>query len=269
MSHDHHGHGLAEMLDLDAQILEPAMREVREDIAGLADGPVCSILDLGAGTGTGTFGLLQHFSEARAIAVDASADMLAHLMGRARELGLADRVTTVAADLDEGVPTVEPVDLVWAAASLHHLADPERTLAQIVDVVRPGGLLAVSETSGLPRFIPDDAPGGTVEARAHALLTGDRAGDMPTMGSDWGPRLERAGLVVELHRPITVEVDDSTRPLVARYAAAALPQILAAVSDRLDESERQAFEELIEGVGERDDLEVRSERRLWMARRHP
>ncbi|MET0446772.1 MAG: class I SAM-dependent methyltransferase, partial [Aeromicrobium sp.] len=120
--HDHHDHGLADLLDLDADVLADALRSIHADIARLSDSPVRTILDLGAGTGTGTFGLLRHFPEARATAVDASDEMLEHLTGRAADLGVADRVTTLRADLDEIVPALEPVDLAWASASLHHLA---------------------------------------------------------------------------------------------------------------------------------------------------
>lgn len=109
--------------------------------------------------------------------------------------------------------------LAWASASLHHLADPDRTLAQLAVAIRPGGLLVVIELAGLPRFVPDHALGGAVESRAHALLAANRTADMPTMGSDWAPRLTRAGLVVELDRTILVDLTGST-PAVGAYAAA-------------------------------------------------
>src|SRR5690349_17053453 len=115
--HDHHG--LAEVLDLDAEIFATTLQGMYDDIDQAADSPVRSILDLGAGTGSGTFGLLRHFSDAHAVAVDASADMLAHLEQQAEHLGLSDRVTTLRADLDEEMPPMRDVDLVWASASLH------------------------------------------------------------------------------------------------------------------------------------------------------
>lgn len=259
------------MLDLDAEIFAPATRAVHEDIDRAADSPIRSILDLGAGTGTGTFGLLRHFTQARAIAVDASADMLAHLERQAEHLGLADRVTTLRADLDDAVPAVEAVDLAWASASLHHLADPDRTLAQIAEAIRPGGLLAVAELDGLPRFLPGETPSGAAELRAHELLTADRALDMPAMGSDWGPRLTRAGLAIELHRTVPVELASPVPAIVGRYAAATLTRIRGAVADRLEPADRQALDALLDGgpedVRRRTDLHVSAERWLWIARR--
>ena len=270
--HDHGGDdALSELLDLDAEVLAEALAGVRADIARLADSPVREILDLGAGTGTGTFGLLGHFPSARVRAVDASETMLAHLRRRADGLGLADRVTTVLADLDQSLPELAPVDLVWASASLHHLADPDRTLAQVTAAIRPGGLLAVVELAGPPRFVPDDAPGGAAEARAHALLAADRAVDLPTMGSDWGERLTRAGLVVELDRAVVADVAPPLPPVVGEYAHATLTRLRSGLADRLAAPDRDALDALLAGgandVRRRDDLHVSSERRLWIARR--
>lgn len=271
MSNHHDHHDLAEMLDLDAEVFAPAMRAVYQDIDRTAGFPIRSILDLGAGTGTGTFGLLQYFTEAHAVAVDASDDMLAHLKHQAEHHGLADRVTTIRADLDEAVPAADAVDLAWASASLHHLADPDRTLVQIAEAIRPGGLLAVAELDGLPRFVPGETPGGAAELRAHALLAADRAQDMPAMGSDWGPRLTRAGLVVEHHRAIPVDLTPPAPAIVGRYAAATLTRIRGAVVDRLDPADREAFDALLDDgpddVRHRADLSVSAERQLWIARR--
>lgn len=286
MSHHHHpaqahhdGHhdglgdhdALSQLLDLDAEVLAEPLRAVRSDIERLTDSPVRSIVDLGAGTGTGTFGLLEHFPGAQVVAVDASEEMLEGLRRRAETLGLTDRVSTRCADLDQAVPELAPVDLAWAAASLHHLADPDRTLGQIVAVIRPGGLLAVLEMSGPPRFVPEDTPGGRAEARAHALLAADRAVDMPAMGGDWGARLTRAGLVVELDRDVVVDLAPRLAPRVGDYAAATLARVRGAVADRLDATDRDAFDALLAGgasdVRRRSDLRLVTDRRLWVARR--
>ena len=270
--HDAQGAGgdLADLLDLDAEVMSEQLHAVRTDIETLADSPVRSILDLGAGTGSGSFGLLRHFTDAHVLAIDASEEMLERLRRSAQQLGLSDRVSTVCADLDQTVPGPGGADLAWASASLHHLADPDRTLAQLAAAIRPGGLLVVIELAGLPRFVPDHAPGGAVESRAHALLAADRAADMPTMGSDWGPRLTRAGLVVELDRTILVDHTPST-PAVGAYAAATLTRIRERVADRLDPTDRGSLDALLAGgtsdVRRRTDLRVSTERRLWIARR--
>ena len=268
--HDAHD-ALSDLLDLDAEVLAEPLQAVRTDIERLVDSPVRSILDLGAGTGAGTFGLLRHFAGAHVVAVDASEKMLERLRRRAETLGLTHRVSTLCADLDEALPELAPVDLAWASASLHHLADPDHTLAQVAAAIRPNGLLAVVELADFPRFVPDDTPGGGAEARAHALLAAERAVDMPAMGCDWGDRLTQAGLVVEMDRAVVVDLAPPLARVVGDYAAATLMRVRSAVADRLSTADRQALDALLAGgasdVRRRSDLRVGTERRLWIARR--
>lgn len=276
-SHHPHAHGvdaedLQELLDLDAQVFAAALQEVRADIERAADAPVRSILDLGAGTGTGTLGLLQHFPDAYATAIDGDEQMLERLRLRAGELGLADRVETVLADLDEGLPVDEQVDLAWASASMHHMADPDRTLAEVAGVVRPGGLVAVVELTGYPRFLPDGTAAGAAEAGAHAVLAADRAVDLPAMESDWSARLVRAGLVVLTERAVVLDLtSQELGPEVDRYAFGTLTRIRGAVADQLSAADLEQLDALLDGgVGDvrgRTDLHVRAERQLRIARK--
>ncbi|WP_310964538.1 methyltransferase [Nocardioides terrisoli] len=270
-SHHQASQGGVDLLDLDAEVIAEQLHAVRTDLGRLVDEPVRRIVDLGAGTGTGTFGLLEHFPDAQVVAIDSSEEALDRLRRRAEQLGLSDRVSSLCADLDEGVPPLEPVDLAWASASLHHLSDPDRTLAGVAAAIRPRGLLSVVELAGFPRFLPDGTPGSAAEARAHELLAADRAIDAPTMGSDWGPRLVRAGLVLEIDRAIAIDLTPPQPPVVGEYAAGALERIRGAVADRLGADDLGALDELLTGgpndVRRRNDLQVRTERWLWIARR--
>ncbi|NEC16886.1 class I SAM-dependent methyltransferase, partial [Streptomyces parvus] len=146
--HDQHRHdsaappdGLPEILDLDAALFAPHLTALTGRIACLAGDDVRHIVDLGSGTGTGTFALLEQFPTARVTAVDSSPAMLERLVSAARERGLGDRVRTLEADAGAGLPGVADADLVWASASLHHLDDPATALAGIRAALRPGGLL--------------------------------------------------------------------------------------------------------------------------------
>src|ERR1022692_2030209 len=178
---------LAELLDLDAEVLHSYLSEltawIQEQATDLAPR---RILDLGSGTGTGAFALLRRFEGADVIALDRSEQLLRHLRDKARDLGVADRVRTVQADLDAGWPAVDTVDLVWASSSLHHLADPDRVLTEAYAALRPFGLLAVIEMDSFPRFLPDDVGLGRpgLEARCHALLAERHADEVPHLGSD-------------------------------------------------------------------------------------
>ncbi|WP_233549293.1 class I SAM-dependent methyltransferase, partial [Clavibacter lycopersici] len=82
--------------------------------------------------------------------------MLARVAERAVVDGLADRIRTVHADLDAGWPALPPADVIWASLMLHEVADPARLLARARDGLAPGGILAVVEMDGPPRFLPDD-----------------------------------------------------------------------------------------------------------------
>src|ERR1700758_2804178 len=122
MAHEH----LADLLDLDAEVLSEYHREVIEWVlSNLTER--ARVIDVGAGTGTGTLALARQLPDAEVIALDVDEQMLKHIQDKARASGLADRIRTVQADLDQAWPAgLKPADLVWAANSLHHLGDPAR-----------------------------------------------------------------------------------------------------------------------------------------------
>jgi SAM-dependent methyltransferase len=266
---------LAELLDLDAEVLHATLSEVTAWIQELAAGlTVSRILDLGSGTGTGTFALLQRFERADVIALDASAQLLDRLTGKARRLGVAGRVRTVQADLNAGWPAIGTVDLAWASASLHHMADPDRVLTGVFAALRPGGILAVIEMDSFPRFLPDDLGLGRpgLEARCHAVLAEEHAHELPHLGSDWGPRLSKAGFTAGAERIFAI---DLKRPLPAsagRYAQAFLRRIRSGLDGRMNADDLATLDTLVGsdgpgGVLHRSDLTVRTARTVWMARR--
>ena len=266
---------MAELLDLDAEVTHSHLAEVTAWIRELAaDPPPGRILDLGSGTGTGAFALLERFDQAEVIALDVSAEMLERLSGKARVLGVADRIRTVQADLDTAWPAIDAVDLAWASRSLHHLADPDRVLAEVFATLRPGGLLVVAEIASFPRFLPDDLGLGRpgLEARCHALLAERQTAELPHLGSDWGPRLSRAGFTIEAERPFVIDLSAPLPAASGRYAQASLRRIRSAVDGRLSADDLAVLDTLIDsdgpgGVLHRSDLTVRNTRTLWAARR--
>src|ERR1700759_1552475 len=161
MAHEH----MADRLDLDAEVLSESHREVAEWVSSNLT-ERARVIDVGAGTGTGTLALARQLPDAEVIALDVAEEMLKHIQDKARASGLADRIRTVQADLDQAWPDgLKPADLVWAANSLHHMGDPARAVAQIYQILRPGGLLAVTELESVPRFLADTAGAG-VQGRA-------------------------------------------------------------------------------------------------------
>jgi ubiquinone/menaquinone biosynthesis C-methylase UbiE len=282
--HQHHQHhpaaetdesAMAELLDLDAEVLHSYLSEVTAWIQELtADLRPRRILDLGSGTGTGAFALLQRFEGADAIALDVSAQLLHRLRDKARDLGVADRVRTVQADLDVAWPAIDTVDLVWASSSLHHMADPDRVLTEVFAVLHPGGLLAVIEMDSFPRFLPDDLGRGRpgLEARCHAALADRQADEVPHLGSDWGALLSQAGFTIEAKRPFVIDLAPPLPAATGRYAQTSLRRIRSSLDDRISTDDRATLDTLLDsdgpdGVLQRDDLTVRTARTGWVARR--
>jgi SAM-dependent methyltransferase len=303
--HHHHHHDddgnadLAELLDLDAEVLHGYLTDVMAWVHGRAPGRTRRILDLGAGTGAGALALAQTFADAQVIAVDVAESMLARLAHR-------DRIRTVVADLDTGWPAVGEVDLVWAANSMHHLADPDRVLGEVFGALVPGGLLALAEMDSFPRFLPDHDLGSGLEARCHAALAEARAADMPNLGSDWAPRLRKAGFAIEAERQFVIDVTAPLPAAAGRYAQASLRRLRSGLADRLAAADLAALDRLTgdapaeprfsapsggpgagsstepgfsapsggpgaasstESVLHRPDLRIRAERTVWAARR--
>ena len=216
-AHHHDGSetAFAELLDLDAAVLHSYWTDALSWVRHAASGSGSRrILDVGAGTGTGAIALAQLFTDAEVIAVNASEQLLERIRGKAQDQGLAERVRTVRADLDEDWPALGPIDVTWASMSLHHLADPDRVLADIFAATRPGGLLAVAEFTESLRFLPDDLGFGRpgLEARCLAALAIERAHSLPELGADWAARLRAAGFTLLGERIFTIELDPPSRP---------------------------------------------------------
>jgi SAM-dependent methyltransferase len=268
--HHHHGHDhddddLAEMLDLDAEVLHEYLTEMLGWLHERAGGRTRRILDLGSGSGTGTLALAQRFPEADVVAVDMSAPMLHRIQDKARALGVAERIHTRQADLDAGWPALEPVDLAWASASLHHLADPDRVLTEVLATLRPGGLFAVVELAAFPYFLPADLGIGRpgLEERCHAEINAN----VPLLGADWGPRLRKAGFTVEAERQFAIALTPPLPAAAGRYAQQALGRLRNGLGDRLDAEDRATLDTLLshDGLVSRTDLTVRTSRTVWLA----
>ncbi|MFJ8006661.1 class I SAM-dependent methyltransferase [Streptomyces fagopyri] len=288
MSHTHphasphaspHGHrhvadsdSQTEILDLDAEVLAEHIADITAWL------PITStpgrIVDLGCGTGTGTFALLDRFPDADVTAVDSSAEHLHRLRERARTEGVQDRVRTVRADLDAANwPDLGSPDLVWASASMHHMADPGGALRKVYDTLVPGGLFAVVELAGFPRFLPENAPEDRpgLEERCHEASDRFHAEHVSHRGADWGALLTAAGFAIEGERTVSVHIEGAGSEAVGRYASATLRRLRGSVADALSAEDLASLDQLLDADGphsvlRRDDLVVRTERDVWAAR---
>jgi SAM-dependent methyltransferase len=261
---------MADLLDLDAEVLSDYHREVAEWVSASLT-QRSRVIDLGAGTGTGTLALARQLPDAEVIALDVDEQMLKHLQDKARASGLADRVRAVPADLDRAWPDgLAPADLVWAANSMHHMRDPARAVEQVHQVLRPGGLLAVTELESFPRFLTDPA-GAALEDRIHAAMARGRDEAGMHMHEDWPARFTAAGLVVESERRFEIALPPPPgSPMatsVARYAMATLLRARHGLQDKLGAGDIAQLDALALALPTRDDLTVRTSRTVWLARR--
>lgn len=279
--HDHHhGHrhphddaDLANLLDLDAEVLGSWLEDVTDWLTPHAPAAPRRILDLGAGTGAGSLALARRFRSAEVVAVDRSATMLDRVRAAATREGLADRVRPVEADLDAARPDVDDVDLAWASSSLHEVGDPDRLLRDVHGVLRPGGVLVVAEMDALPRFLPDEVGFGRPGLEERCQEAAARAGW--NAYPDWSAHLERAGFEVLERRTFATAgpVPSAGRgPSAAgRYAQAHLRKIRAGLAGRIDDDDLATLDRLLadgpDGVLHRPDLTVRGGRTVWVARR--
>lgn len=261
--------GPAALLDLDAEVLDAYLSRVTAWVGELAPSHVSSVLDLGAGTGTGSIALAGRFPGAQVTAIDNSAEMLGRVRGAAGRRGLTGRIETVQSDLDAGWPELRPMDVAWAASSMHHFADPDRVLRGVFGALRPGGLFVVIEMDDLPRFLPRDIGFGRpgFETRVHEAMT--RAGANPH--PNWQPFLARAGFdPIEVGR-FSIDTDPAP-PRTSEYAEMLMRRCREGVGDQLDTEDSATLDRLLDGddpagLAQRTDLTISGSRTAWAARR--
>lgn len=275
MTHNVHHHGnahaygdeaqLAELLELDGELIGTYLDEATAWVEKYAPPAPRTIIDIGAGTGSGSIALARRFDRAGIIAVDNSAAMLDRLGVAVGEQQLTHRVRGVQADLDEHWPDLGAADIVWAASSLHHITDPDRALRDAYLALNPGGVLVVTEIDGLPQFLPDDVGRGRpgMESRCHEALAHLNWNAHP----DWQPHLERAGFSIAERHTFTVTAKSAN---IARYAQAYLSRVRTALESHLPADDRNVLDHLLssghdESILQRSDLTYRGDRTAWAA----
>ena len=260
-----HDTGLAELLDLDAILGAPVLAQALDAAFLALGGAPLSVLDLGAGTGTGTRALAARFPGARIDSLDASPGMLDRLGTAAAEAGIADRVEPHLVDLDGNWPAVlsGPVDLAWAALSLHHVTDPAQLLDQVFGALRPGGVLVVIEMAGGPTYSPGDL--GTGRDGLGERLVGALAAHGYPVTGEWTTALTAAGFTPVQRRKIAFPVSAGATD-GARYLALELGRYVSRLDEDLAAEDLTALETAIAALeAGTSELTVTSGRVVWIA----
>ena len=185
------------------------------------------LLDFGCGTGTQTLLFAPHFR--KTLAVDIDEGSLGTLAQSARAAGLSDRVVPLHYDGASIPIESRSVDYAISFEVLEHVDDEAKALSELLRVLRPGGVLAMSvpnrwwifETHGaalpllkwnrvpffswLPRPLHDRWARARIYSRREIVT-----------------RLGRAGFTVERSLYITAPMDVIRNPGVQRLLRAAV-----------------------------------------------
>jgi len=262
-----HGPDLGALLDLDAAIHSELLDEATALVAALAGdaSAVRRVVDIGAGTGSGTFALADRFPSAEIVAVDVNERMLAQVRERARSQGLEGTVTTLAADVSAVAPALGAADVIWSSSALHEVSDPALAFQNLFDALVSGGLLVVLEMDGPPRVLP--ASFAAFEDRLRTV------GDVTpaTHHPDWTAAIEAAGFSMIETRQLRSESAMPADWTAGEYAALELRRVGHNAMRSLDDSDRATLVTLTGdgpgGVRSLGELWIRGTRTLWAARR--
>ncbi len=106
------------------------------------------ILVAGCGTGQQPIGTAQRFPKARVLAIDLSLASLAYAKRKSDAAGVA--IDYAQADILALAPD-RRFDMIESSGVLHHLADPTRGWATLLNLLKPGGVMRVGLYSELGR----------------------------------------------------------------------------------------------------------------------
>lgn len=123
-----------------------AAPELRQAIASLGLAPGMRVLDAGCGSGEALAWLSADVGpEGMVVGID-----LAHAHARAAEAIAPPGASVVQANLAQLPLAHASLDLVWSVNTLNHLREPVGALQTLASLLRPGGRIALGQSSLLP-----------------------------------------------------------------------------------------------------------------------
>ncbi|MFE6774489.1 class I SAM-dependent methyltransferase [Streptomyces sp. NPDC057702] len=297
-AHPHTGqpHGHTHHADLDwategprlvreAEVYQPLTEQVitwlHERLAATGTRPdaVRRVLDIGSGAGIVTCLLTEAFPRAEVVAVDAAQPLLDLTADRAARHGVGDRVSTLLADLPDGVArgangdaaTTDPApatdaagrpvvagigeaDVIWSRKVLHHVGDQRDVVNRLARALRPGGLIALTE-GGLPsRFLPRDLGFGRpgLQARLNVAteerFEGMRAGlpGATREREDWAGMLAGAGLREATSRGFLLDLPAPLGQDGRAYLASVLSRFTEHAPELVDAADHATLAKLLD-----------------------
>jgi SAM-dependent methyltransferase len=266
----------------------PALRSVAERLVDLVpDG--ATVADIGPGGGGMSAALanaLATRSGGKIVLVDAVAELLeaaeGHVRAEAEDGGkpvsvVSLRMDAASADLPQ---LLSGVDLVWASRVVHHLPDQQKGIAGLVEVLAPGGWLALCEGGLGTRCLPFDLGVGepglqdrldAVHAEWFATMRAGMEGAV-RLPVGWTAAMAAAGLVDTSSFTYLVDLPAPPSELVKESVVDWLSWCAGVAGERLGESDQAALARLLDPddeayVGARDDVFVLTASTIHLGRK--
>ncbi|MEU0161550.1 class I SAM-dependent methyltransferase [Streptomyces sp. NPDC006261] len=269
------------MLEQEAELNSGPYEEAARWIAALPTAPkVSRVLDIGSGPGVVTCLLAEVFPEAEVVAVDPTPALLERTKGRARRLGLSDRVRTLEAELPQDAARLGEADLIWAGNSLHHMGDQRAALAGFAGLLRPGGTVALLEgglpTRRLPRDLGIGRPGLEARMDAASAARFDRMRtelpDARREAEDWSALIAAVGLTPQGTRSFLLDLPAPLSAPARDHVITKLTREYEVFGELLDAEDRAVLERLLDpddpaGIHHRSDVYLLTARTVHLGRR--
>ncbi|MFD7322988.1 class I SAM-dependent methyltransferase [Streptomyces sp. NPDC059875] len=261
MTHDHQHSthldwaAMAPLLERQAEVHSPLYTRAAAWLGELVPPVgVRRVLDVGSGPGVISTLLAEAFPLAEVVAVDGAPELLERARGRAEAKGLADRVTTLHAELPADFDSLGESDLIWAGNSTHHIGDQRAALASFAGLLRPGGLIALVEGGLYARHLPANIGFGRpgLEARieaAHADWFAEMRAELPDSKDepdDWRAMLADAGLNPSGTRSFLTDVPAPVPTVVREQIVAHFTRLQHPLDERMDAEDRASFARLLD-----------------------
>ncbi|HUC18348.1 MAG TPA: methyltransferase domain-containing protein [Acetobacteraceae bacterium] len=211
-----------------ASYLKSAVHAAGADLDALADlvrgHEGAKVLDLGCGAGHVSFAVAPHVREV--VACDLSPEMLSVVAEAASERGFANIVTRES--MAENLPFPDAgFDFVLSRYSTHHWRDLDAGLREIARVLKPGGIVAITDT------VSPGAPRLDTFLQAIELLR-DPSHVRNRSRAEWQDALARAALSARNTRAFRIRIEFATwiaRMRTPRIQADAIRALEAAMEE--------------------------------------
>jgi len=178
------------------------------ELSGMIGREGLKIADIGCGTGASALVLAEHL-DAQITAVDLFPEFLSELTRRAEERGVAERIKTLSASMDELRFEPGSLDAIWSEGAIYNLGF-EAGVEAWRAFLEPGGVLAVSEITWL-----------TTERPAELQSHWEREYPQVDLASGKLAVLEKHGFTPIGYFPLSEScwLENYYRPLQARFPA--------------------------------------------------